>query len=146
MGFLDDLQGQVVGLDTAPLIYFIEQHPTYHPILKPIFAALSAGQFTAVTSTITLVETLVQPFRTHRPDLAQVYQEILLNAQHLTCYNLSPVIATNSAEIRAQYNFRTPDAIQLATAVASSATFFLTNDRTLQRFPLIQVVLVDSLL
>lgn len=146
MGFLADVQGQIVGLDTAPLIYFIEQHPTYHSVLKPIFAALSVGQFTAVTATITIVETLVHPLRTNHPTLAQSYQQILLNAQHLTCYDLSPAIATKSAEIRAQYNFRTPDAIQLATAVAAGATFFLTNDRALQRFPLLQVVLVDNLI
>jgi hypothetical protein len=29
MEWIADLLGQVVGLDTAPLIYFIEEHPTY---------------------------------------------------------------------------------------------------------------------
>ena len=146
MGFLEDVQGQIVGLDTAPLIYFIEQNPTYHAALKPIFSSLAQGQFTAVSSTITLVETLVHPHRINRPDLAQSYQNILLNAQHLTCYSLSPAISMKAAEIRAKFNFRTPDAIQLATAVHTNATFFLTNDHKLQRFTQLQIVLVDHLI
>jgi hypothetical protein len=29
MGWLATLRGKVVGLDTTPLIYFIEENPTY---------------------------------------------------------------------------------------------------------------------
>ncbi len=32
--------GQIVALDTAPLIYFIEEHPTYLPIVAPFFEKL----------------------------------------------------------------------------------------------------------
>jgi hypothetical protein len=63
MGFLADMQGAVIGLDTAPLIYFIEKHATYHPLLRPFFVALADGKYTVATSTVTLVETLVHPIR-----------------------------------------------------------------------------------
>ncbi len=145
MGFLDDVQGQVVGLDTAPLIYFIEKHSTYHPRLRPFFVALAEGQFTVATSTITIVETLVQPIRADKVDLALRYQEILLNAPRVAAYDLSPEIAKKAAEIRASYQFRTPDAIQLATAVHAGAAFFLTNDRALQKFSELKVILVEDL-
>lgn len=29
MEWLNQLEGQIIGLDSAPLIYFIEQNPTY---------------------------------------------------------------------------------------------------------------------
>lgn len=29
MGWINDLQGKTIGLDTAPLIYFIEENPVY---------------------------------------------------------------------------------------------------------------------
>ncbi len=103
--------------------------------MRPLFAALSKGRFTAVTSTITLLETLVHPLRTKQPALAQRYQGILLNAQNLTTYDLTPPIATKAANIRAEYNFRTPDAIQVATAVHAGATFFLINNHNLQKYP-----------
>lgn len=145
MGFLEDIQGEIVGLDTAPLIYFIEKHTTYHPLLRPFFVAVADGECTVVTSTITLVETLVHPIRTNHGELAQRYQEILLNAPHITTYGLSPDIAPKAAEIRANHNIRTPDAIQLATAVYAGATYFLTNDRALQKFPQLKVIIVDDL-
>ncbi|HFE67018.1 MAG TPA: type II toxin-antitoxin system VapC family toxin [Chloroflexi bacterium] len=145
MGLLTDMQGKIVGLDTAPLIYFIEKHKVYHPLLRPFFAALADGDFIVATSTITLVETLVHPIRTDHRELAQRYQEILLNAPHIIMYDLSPDIAQKAAEIRAEYSIHTPDAIQLATAVHAGAAFFLTNDRALLKFSPLKVLVVDDL-
>jgi predicted nucleic acid-binding protein len=39
-----------------------------------------------------------------------------------------------ATEIRAQYNFKTPDALHLAAAVISNCDVFLTNDQRLNRF------------
>ena len=60
--------------------------------------------------------------------------------------DLSPDIAQKAAEIRASQNVRTPDAIQLATAVHAGAAFFLTNDLSLQKFPQLKVVIVEDLI
>ena len=35
MGWVDALKGQVVGLDTAPLIYFTEQNGAYLELVDP---------------------------------------------------------------------------------------------------------------
>lgn len=37
MGWVDSLRGLTFAIDTAPLIYFIEEHPTYSPIVGPFF-------------------------------------------------------------------------------------------------------------
>lgn len=37
MEWIAQLQGYVVGLDSAPLIYFIEQNPTYLEIMRLLF-------------------------------------------------------------------------------------------------------------
>jgi hypothetical protein len=34
MEWLNKLQGKIIGLDTAPLIYFIEENPTYLEVTK----------------------------------------------------------------------------------------------------------------
>jgi predicted nucleic acid-binding protein len=145
MGILEALTGTVVGLDTAPLIYFIEKNPRYHPHLRGFFVALAAGQFAGVTSTITLLETLVQPIRNNHHEIAERYREILLNTPHLIMFDISPEIAQKAAEIRANFSVRTPDAIQLAAALHGGATFFLTNDLALQKFNEIKVIVVDDL-
>jgi len=63
MEWLIQLQGQVVGLDTAPLIYFIEQNELYLELVRTFFGAMSRGEFQVITSTLTLTEVLVHPLR-----------------------------------------------------------------------------------
>jgi predicted nucleic acid-binding protein len=45
------------------------------------------------------------------------------------------VVFRKAAEIRAQHNFKSPDALHLAAAVLSACDVFLTNDAQLIRFP-----------
>lgn len=45
MEWLIQLQGQVVGLDTAPLIYFIEQNTKYLQVVRAFFQAMSQDEF-----------------------------------------------------------------------------------------------------
>lgn len=54
MGWVAALQGSVVGLDTTPLIYFIEENPSYIGLVRPFFEAPDRAEFTAVTSFVTL--------------------------------------------------------------------------------------------
>jgi hypothetical protein len=39
-------------IDTAPLIYFIEKNPKYHPILKPLIYQIDTMETKGLTSTI----------------------------------------------------------------------------------------------
>lgn len=79
MQWIAQLQGKVVGLDTAPLIYFREQNPNYLEMMRLFFRSFGRGDFRMVTSTVTLVEVLVHPLRQGNTILAQEYREILLN-------------------------------------------------------------------
>src|SRR5580704_8086406 len=97
MEWLRGLVGTVVGLDTAPLIYFIEKHPTYLPLLLPFFEALDRGDIQVVTSTLTLTEVLVHPYRDGNQALAEQYFHMLLNARNLRTVPLSPAIAAEAA-------------------------------------------------
>jgi predicted nucleic acid-binding protein len=146
MGWLDDLATQVVGLDTAPLIYFIEANPTYLPTVKPFFTALDGGEFTAVTSVITLLEVLVHPLRQQRSNMAQQYQQILLHAKGLTTKDITVNIAKQAAQLRATYNIGTPDAIQIATALQAGANFFLTNDKDLKKVTDLTILVLGDLM
>ena len=146
MEWLKALQGTVVGLDTAPLIYFIEKHPKYTSLVRPFFEAVARGDIQAVTSVLTLTEVLVHPLRQGNHALAGQYSRILLNAQNLTALPVSPFIAAEAARIRALHGARTPDAIQLATALTGRATAFLTNDEGLASIPGLRLIHLDPLL
>jgi predicted nucleic acid-binding protein len=81
--WLKPLLGHTVGLDTAPLIYFIERNPLYLPLVRPFFEAVECGDIEIVTSTITLTEVLIHPLRQGDTALARRYYRILLNASHV---------------------------------------------------------------
>ena len=70
MGLVKELGEGPVALDTAPFIYLIEEHPQYLPIVRPVFKAIAAGTLPAVTSGLTLLETLVQPYQVGNAVLA----------------------------------------------------------------------------
>ncbi|MBD0385048.1 MAG: PIN domain-containing protein [Nostoc sp. C3-bin3] len=146
MEWLVQLQGQIVGLDTAPLIYFIEENPNYLNITDAFFEAMFRGEFSVVTSVVTITEVLVYPLRQGNTALAQQYREILFNSQGLTAIEVFPDIAENAAQLRADYNLRTPDAIQMATAIRGGASFFLANDARLPSLPALTVLVLDQLI
>lgn len=146
MEWLVQLQSQIVGLDTAPLIYFIEQNAIYLDIVRHFFQAMSHGEFQVVTSTLTLTEVLVHPLRAGNVKLARQYRDILFDQENLTTLPVSSAIAEFAAELRATRNLRTPDAIQIATVIQEGATFFLTNDARLPAIPDLEILVLDELL
>lgn len=135
MGWIDRLRGKTVGLDTAPLIYYIEENPLFLPLVDPFFDAMIRGDFEVVTSTMTITEVLVHPFKHANAGLIQTYRDILHDAAHLRTVSFSADIAEIAARLRADHTIRTPDAIQLATAIAMKADYFLTNDDSLPTLP-----------
>jgi hypothetical protein len=63
MGSLEDKLrvAQTVGLDSAIFIYQFEGHPRYKALCAEVFDLMETGIIQAVTSTVTLIEALVQP-------------------------------------------------------------------------------------
>ena len=145
MEWINDLRAKTVGLDTAPLIYFIEENPNYLEAVKLFFEAMERGDFTVVTSTVTLLEVLVHPLRSNNTALAAEYRDILLNSKLMTV-EVTSTIAEQAARLRAVHNIRTPDAIQISAALNAGATHFFTNDIRLPELAQIQVLSLDALL
>ena len=146
MGLKEQLVGQIVGLDTAPLLYFVGEVQPYLPLLEPFFEAVDEGLVGVVTSTLTITEVLVYPFRTGDSRLLTEYKDILLHSSHIRTLDITPDIAEKAAELRAKHNLKTPDAIQIATAISVGATTFLTNDLRLRSVTGISILVLDTLL
>src|SRR5437867_6677308 len=139
------ISASVVYLDSAPLIYYIQEHKKFFGIVRPIIETIDRGEKRGISSYLTLLELLIWPFKKNRPDLAEQYRRLLLKSSHLRIVPMDESIATEAARIRAAYNFRTPDAIQLASAKISRADIFLTNDKRLLPFKEIPVVLLERI-
>lgn len=133
-----------VHFDSMTLIYLIERHPSYGPLVREAFALVDSGRCAGLSSFVTLLEVLVKPFQDGRADLAQRYRDVLIGSRGFSLFPLDRWIAEEGAGIRARYGFRTPDAIQLATAKRHGADVFLTNDVRLKRFDQIEVLVLDD--
>jgi len=144
MGLINTINGEWVFIDTAPLIYFVERKPIYADILRPVFNAIDTEELYAVTSTITYSEALVIPCRQENWDLVEQYETLFLETPTLTIAPFDLELAKRTAEIRAKFGLKTPDAIQWATAVQYGVKFFLTNDRGFKRFSNPQVLLIED--
>jgi predicted nucleic acid-binding protein len=109
-----------------------------------LFNLIERGHNPAVTSTVTLLELLVQPYRDRQEELAQKIFALTSTYPKLEWVPLTMNLADRAAELRARYRLSTPDAIQLATAIGHKATRFYGNDRALQRVQEIECVIVDD--
>ena len=146
MGLVDELRGLRVCIDTAPIIYFIEKNQRYLNIVTPVFAEIDAGSIEAITSTITLLEVLVQPFKANNKSLAEKYREVLLYSEGLTTFEILHEVSEMSSELRAKYFIKTPDAIQVAVSILYGANKFITNDSALKKVSDIDVLVLDDFL
>ena len=146
MGLIEDLGVGPVAIDTAPYIYFIEEHPRYLPLVTALFRAVDRGEVVAVTSELTLLEVLVVPFRTGNAALVERYEAILTRARGLTLTPVSRKLLRAAALLRARTDMKTPDAIQLSTAAAAGCTALVTNDRRFRALPGLRVLQLDSYL
>ncbi len=136
---------QVIGLDTSIFIYHLEGHAAYLSLTRVILDTVQSGQCQAVVSTVTIMELTVHPWRIHRSDIARQYEALLVNFPHLRLVDVTRDVARRAAQLRAKYNLRPADALQVATALINGATIWVSNDKKLKRLESeIEVLILDD--
>ena len=119
-----------VSLDTNVFIAVKNKEPGYEYCEK-IIDSIEENQIDGVMSTIALAEVLVGFYQNAEKEEADRFAgSALLN------YDLIPVnhdVANKSAQIRAQYNIKLPDAIITVSTIFSGSDFLITNDKTLHK-------------
>lgn len=134
----------VIGLDTSIFIYHLEDHPRYSPLTEIIFTALEKGLNKGVTSCLTLMEILVKPKTEGLLQVARDYEYYLTTFPNLTFCEMGLDVARKASDLRSANRIKTPDAIQLATAILCGATAFLTNDRIFARVKGIDILILEK--
>jgi len=136
----------VVGLDTAPFIYFIEDVVPYADLLEPAFELLENRRLRAVTSTVTLAETLTKPLADKNYGLVDEIKVTLKTFSTLTMFAIDEKLAEAAALIRARHGIRLPDALQIAAAIQGEASLFITNDKRLKKVDALEVLVLSDYL
>ena len=140
MGALEfgDLPDQALLLiDSAPIIYIVEDHPKLRPRFRPLFEAQAAGRLRFAVTTITMIEVLAGPLQAGDDALARRYRAVLALWQPVA---LDVEIAESAARLRASLRLKLADAIQVASALAINAAALVTHDRDFSRVRSLRVI------
>jgi predicted nucleic acid-binding protein len=134
----DDLPEQALLLiDSAPIIYLLENHPKLARRFQPLFEAHATGRLRFAVTTITVAEVLTGPLREGHEALARRYRATLEGWQAV---ELDIDIAESAARLRASLRLKLPDAIQAASALAINAAAIVTHDRDFSRVHSLRVI------
>jgi predicted nucleic acid-binding protein len=144
MGLIDDLGSGRIGVDTAIFIYFIEAAPVWLKLIVPLFRAADDGKIELVTSSVTLLEVLVVPYRANNEALAARYEALLTNSRGIRLVDVTRDQLRLASRLRALTGLRTPDALQLSAAREAGCSAFLTNDRRLPTVPSLRILQLAS--
>ena len=136
---------RILGLDTSAFIYHLEAHPVYATRVRMIFGEIERGPARGVTSTLTFLEVLVGPYRAGDQARRVALSGLLASFPGVNWVALDLAVADRAASLRGRYRLRTPDAIQLATALEAGADAFLTNDQQFSRVTEMPVLLIDEI-
>jgi len=126
------LKGHKVYLDANTIIYTLEG---LEPHLQTgLLLPLDAGDFTAVTSEIALLETIVGPRKRGDYALEQDFRAFLTPSANLAVEPITVEVLEKAIGLRAQFQgLKTPDAIHLATGILARCDLFVTGDQAWAR-------------
>jgi predicted nucleic acid-binding protein len=135
---LDDLpDGALLLMDSAPIVYFLEAHPTLAKVFKPLFERHAAGELHFAVTTVSIAEVLTGPLQSGNEALAERFRTILESWQVV---DLTADIAERAARLRASLRLKLPDAVQAASAIAINADALVTHDRDFSRVRSLRVL------
>ena len=135
-----------VFIDTAPYIYLLERNDTFFEKTEDFFVYCIDSQKKLVTSTVTVEEFSVGPYKNDDKKLIDDFHSFLLDT-FTTVLNIDESIADEAAKIRANHSgFKGMDALQLASAKVAGCDLFLTNDKRLKQFTDLKVMTIEEML
>lgn len=126
-------------LDSAPIIYLVER---VTPFYERVTARIGKPEILLATSMLARLEARVKPVHDQNHDRLQEFEDFFNNEITLEI-GISREVIDKATELRAKYNFKTPDSIHLAAAITCSCDVFFTNDHRLDRCTEIKIEILE---
>ncbi|MTW20771.1 type II toxin-antitoxin system VapC family toxin [Allochromatium palmeri] len=115
-----------IYLDSCILIYLVERHPIFAPVIEARLATLKDAEL--LISPLVRLEVLVKPLRAADVSLLQRYRKFMDALHQLS---MPDDVFDLALSLRVRYNLKTPDALHAATAQYHVCQSFWTNDHRL---------------
>lgn len=136
-----------ICLDSMIFIYQLSDNPKFAPLTHVVFELLQERKIQAVTSTITVTEVFVQPEKEKNQFIISEYEKVFQHLPNLEIISIDWQLARLASRLRALYpKLRTPDALQISTALLKDYPAFLTNDEKLKNVDLLKVITLKNYL
>jgi predicted nucleic acid-binding protein len=116
-----------IYLDSCLVIYLVERHPLFYPVLHNLVASRPNAVF--AVSELTRLEVLTRPLRDGDRQLVQRFEVFLQNQESLP---IDDTIVRAALDLRVA-GLKTPDALHVALARHYACTALWTNDDRLSK-------------
>ena len=126
--------GKLIALDSMVFIYLFENDERYRDFVEPLFQQIESQKVSACTSMISLIETLSPAKLSGDECVTNELTRFFQETPGLTVHPVSWEVAQEAAKLRRENpHLRTPDSIQIATALVHKAGTFITYDVKLKK-------------
>ena len=135
-----------IFVDANTLIYTVQRHPTYYPLLEPFWDAVDRDARDVFGSELLIIETLTGPLKSNDAALQTALERALFSSQ-IELLPISRHVLREATRLRATVpSLKTPDAIHASTALLHGSALFVTNDQAFRRIPGLSVAILDDIL
>lgn len=134
-----------IYLDTAPIIYFLENNSLYAEKVQSVIQENAAFGCEFATSVVTNIEYLPKPMIEGKDDLVYAFNTLkkILNIESIELTEKISMIAVN---LRTKYkNIKPLDSIHLASAISAGCDVFFTNDKQLKQVSELNILYLSDL-
>ena len=134
----------VVYLDAGVVALHLTGDPRYLPLTRVVLGGLRDGEFEGRTSAVTVYQLLVEPYRLGQEQTADRVEMLMAALPGLDIVPVSPTIARQAAQVKAQIGGGLTRAIQIATALAGDSEVYVTQRSPLRRIAGLGVAQLDA--
>ncbi|MBI2008130.1 PIN domain-containing protein [Candidatus Amesbacteria bacterium] len=139
-----NLSGQLLAIDSMVFIYYLDpKEERLHTASQQVIELLLKKRSQGVTSIVSVLETLSPSYYLTDQDRLENYSLFFHSIPNLKIIEVDWDVALEAARLRRENkSLRTPDSIQLATALIHKADVFITNDDRLKNlsFPNLKIL------
>ena len=139
------LSGCRVHLDANIFILFVEAAYASGSALHQIFDGIGKHRWAVVTSELSLAEVLVRPIQLRNEKMIAIYEAVLQFCPGLERCAIDLATLRSCARIRADHGLKLPDAIHVASALATNCQFLITEDKRVRSVDQLQVLRLADL-
>lgn len=136
----------LVFIDARVLAFHLMAAPTYLDLTRSLFGGLNEGRIRGQVSALSFYQLFTEPYRAGRESKVRELSKILTVHPGLQVLPVTPEVATQAAQVRAQLGGGTERAIQIGSALVGGADVFLSESSGLRRIVGTQVANLEDYL